>query len=386
MTGIRVEGYIAPGFEAVAQVFADNFEQCGEQGAAFSVVHEGQLLLDVWAGSRDKACQQPWLEDTRATIFSAGKALVAVCVLQLVERGLLQLDQPVAEYWPEFSVANKAQVTVRQVLCHRSGVNAFHEPVDDQAIFDWPAIIELVAAEAPWWEPGSVQGYSPMLYGWVLGELVRRVSGASSFNDYFQAHVAAPLALDTTFGVADAELGGLADMTPNRVALPQLNSNGMAEIMRADPRGLANRAFGNPPSLLFGTNSAKWRQAQIPAANAQSSARSLAQFYGSLSAVSDERLLSQSMKPTCWTPQTQALDGVLKNDITFALGFMCFPGANSEQRFGHPGAGGALGYGDASCQLGVGYVTRAMGQAILLDHRADRLLEATYSALGLVRE
>jgi len=385
MPAVRVEGHIESGFEAVAQVFADNFQQCGEQGAAFSVVHEGQLLLDIWAGSRDKAAQQPWLEDTRTTIFSAGKAFVAVCVLQLVERGLIQLDRPIAQYWPEFAAADKAQVTVRQVLCHRSGVNAFHEPVDEQAIFDWAAIVERVAGEAPWWEPGSAQGYSPILYGWVLGELVRRVSGAKSFNDYFQTHIAAPLGLDTEFGVADVALAGLADMVPNREKLPQLNRNGMTEIMRADPRGLANRAFGNPPSLLFGTNSDSWRQAQIPAANAQSSARSLAQFYGSLSNAADERLLSSAMKPSCWTPQSQAQDSVLKNDITFALGFMCWPNSDQVQRFGHPGAGGTLGYGDAKHQLGVGYVTRCMGQAILLDHRADRLLEATYAALDLSR-
>jgi len=383
MTAVRVEGQIESGFESVAQVFADNFQQCGGQGAAFSVVHEGKLLLDIWAGSRDKAAQKPWLEGTRSTIFSAGKALVAVCVLQLVERGLLQLDQPVAADWPEFAAANKAKVTVRQVLCHRSGVNAFHEPVDDQAIFDWATIVERVAAEAPWWEPGTAQGYSPILYGWVLGELVRRASGASSFNDYFQAHVAAPLGLDMEFGVADVAVAGLADMAPNREKLPQLNRHGMTEIMRADPRGLANRAFGNPPSLLFGTNSDNWRQAQIPAANAQSSARSLARFYGSLCDVVDERLLSNVMKPACWTPQSQADDSVLKNDITFALGFMCWASKGSVQRFGHPGAGGTLGYGDAENQLGVGYVTRSMGQAILLDHRADRLLEATYGALGL---
>jgi len=385
MTAIEIEGHIEPGFEAVAQVFLDNFQQFGERGAAFSVVHEGELLLDIWAGSRDKAAQLPWLENTRATIFSAGKALVAVCVLQLVERGLLSLDQPVADYWPEFSAANKAKVTVRQVLCHRSGVNAFHEPVDDQAIFDWGTIVGRVAAEEPWWEPGSQQGYSPMLYGWVLGELVRRVSGAHSFNEYFQANIAAPLDLDSEFGVADAALAGLADMAPNRETLPQLNHNGMTEIMGADPRGLANLAFGNPSSLLFGTNSNNWRQAQIPAANAQSSARSLALFYGSLSNSSDERLLSTAMKPSCWTPQSHAEDCVLKNDITFALGFMCWSSHISDERFGHPGAGGTLGYGDAENQLGVGYVTRSMGQAILLDYRADRLLEATYNTLGLSR-
>lgn len=383
MSTVELKGHIEPGFEAVAQVFLDNFQQCGEQGAAFSVVHKGELLLDIWAGSRDKAAQQPWLESTRTTIFSAGKALVAVCVLQLVERGLLALDQPVADYWPEFAAAGKAKVTVRQVLCHRSGVNAFHEPVDDKAIFDWEGIVGRVAAEEPWWEPGTQQGYSPMLYGWVLGELVRRVSGENNFNEYFQAHIAAPLGLDSEFGVTASALAALADMAPNRATLPQLNRNGMTEIMRADPRGLANRAFGNPPSLLFGTNSDSWRQSQIPAANAQSSARSLALFYGSLCNRADERLLSKAMKSSCWTPQSQAEDSVLKNDITFALGFMCWPSKVSAERFGHPGAGGTLGYGDAEHQLGVGYVTRSMGQAILLDHRADRLLASTYKALGL---
>lgn len=380
---MMVEGHIEPGFESVAEVFADNFRQCGDVGAAFSLVHRGELLVDIWAGSRDKTAQQPWLADTRSTIFSAGKALVAVCVLQLVERGQLQLDAPIATYWPEFGSAGKAEITLRQVLCHRSGVNAFHESVADELIFDWPAITERVGQEAPWWEPGTEQGYSPILYGWVLGELVRRASGMASFNAYFQANIVQPLGLDIVFGVEDSELGLLADMVPNREKLPQRDAKSMVDIMREDPRGLANRAFGNPPSLLFGTNSAPWRQAQIPAANAQSSARSLAQFYGSLSDPQDERLLSNASKPWCWTEQSRAEDAVLMNDISFALGFMRFAEGSESRtgRFGHPGAGGTLGYADARCELGVGYVTRAMGTAILLDHRADRLLDAVYEAL-----
>lgn len=383
---VDVQGDIEPGFESIADVFSENFSRYGDMGANFSLVYNDEVLVDIWAGNCDRAGQKRWQADTRSNIFSAGKPFVAVAALQQLAKGELRLDEPIADIWPAFAANNKERITLRQVLSHRSGVNAFHQRVSEELIFDWSQVTAAIAAEAPWWEPGAQQGYSPLFFGWILAELVKRCTGDEHFNDYFQREIAAPLSLSMAFGVAAEELDGIADNQPNRVDLPQLAQSGMADIIRADPRGVANRAFGNPPTLMLGgTNTDRWRQAQIPAANGQAKATDVAKFYGSL-ASDDERLLSQASKPWCWQPQSQADDVVLMNPITFALGFINFSRPNKQdKRFGHPGAGGTMGYGDADHGLGLGYVTRNIGQAVMLDYRADRLLQASYDALGLER-
>ena len=379
---VPVHGEVSPGFEAVAQAFQDLFADYHEMGAGVCVYHHGERVVDLWAGTRDKAAALAWQSDTRSNIFSASKALVAVSVLQLVADGRLDLDQPIAELWPEFASNGKAEITVRQVLSHRSGINAFHPRIDDEAIYDWQKIIEAVAGEEPWWEPGSKQGYSPMLYGWVLGELVRRVSGCSSFDEYFQARVAEPLGLSCVFGLGDDDLDQVADVVA--MSAVQTHTGGsLVEVIRNNPRGVTNRAFSNPMSLMVGTNSPAWRQAQIPAANGQATARDLATFYSSLVDGDDERLLPKSGRGDLWHEQTQAMDEVLQSQLSFSLGFMRLLPRNvsSNQFFCHPGAGGSLGYGDASEGIGFGFVSRVMGQAILMDERAEHLLQAVYSAV-----
>ena len=384
---ISIQGHVSPGYEAVAEAFLELFQRFGEIGASVSLQHYGETVVDVWAGTRDKQQQLPWQQDTRSNIFSASKGIVALAVLQLVERGALALDQPIAEVWPEFAQSGKGAITLRQVLTHRSGMNAFHERIADEHIYDWPAITELVAAEKPWWQPGSEQGYSPMIYGWLLGELVRRVSGFASFNDYVQAEIVSPLGACLSFGVNDAEQHELADVTPLKVAQSYAEGS-LIEAMRGDPRGVVNRAFVNPPTLMTGTNSAAWRSAQIPAANGHASAACLAVIYGSLANLDDNRLLGEASRHWCWQEQSYAQDKLLNNPISFSLGFMRLlpksqqsQSQGQQQFFCHPGAGGSLGYGDASDGIGFGYVSRSMGQSILMDLRAEHLLAAVYAAV-----
>lgn len=386
-SAIQINGYCAPGVEALAQAFADNFRRGGEQGAALTVIQRGEVLAQLWAGTRDKAQSQPWQVDTRVNIFSAGKALAAACVLQLVESGQLALDAPVAEYWPEFSAQGKQGVTLRQVLCHRSGMSAFDRRQRDEVIFDWAAVTAEVAAAKPWWTPDSAQGYSPMLFGWLLGELVRRVSGSASFNHYFQAHVARPLQLAADFGVAENQLAGLADVGALKVD-KTAPAGELAKLIKSDPRGVANQAFTNPVSLMLGTNSPAWRQAQIPAANGHASATALARFYQALSG-NGGGILAAANLPWCWQQQSFEYDRVLATPLRFSLGFMlsqpqradCRFGAG-ERGFGHPGAGGSLGFGDPDRQLGFGYVTNRMGQNVLMDPRAVRLVDALDSCVS----
>lgn len=392
-----INGHWENEWAPVVEAFADNFAHKGEQGAALSIYRFGEPVVNIWAGVRDNASAGlsglPWQESTCVNIFSAGKGLVALCVLQLVERGLLDLDAPVAHYWPEFAQENKGGITLRQVMCHRTGLSAFRGLLEFEDIFDWSTMTNEITALKPWWEPGTTQGYSPFIYGWILGELIRRVSGCASFDEYFQSAVAQPLGIRCRFGVEPDQQAHLADTAP--LKNPQglaAHSNGadsiaLGKIMKADPRGVTNRAFGNPVSFMTSTNSPAWRQAQIPAANGHANAQALGKIFGALAhngRIEDVTLLAPAQLSLCSKELTAEDDQVLGLPLRFGHGFM-LPQARPDCRFGrgarafgHPGAGGALGFADPDYHVGFGYVTSRMGQSLLIDSRAIRLIDAAY--------
>jgi CubicO group peptidase (beta-lactamase class C family) len=391
---MNINGTWSSQWQPVVDAFAANFTE-GEQGAGVALYHRGELVVNIWAGERSNRlagiANQPWAENTIVNIFSAGKGLVALCVLQLVAQGKLNLDSPIAAYWPEFAQGDKAQITIRDVLSHRSGLSAFHQHIADDQIFNWDAMTASAASETPWWEPRTGQGYSPFMYGWILGDLVRRVSGYASFNDYFQAQVAAPLGVTCYFGVPDSALNLIADTAPLKRNLATIESNGadsvaLGKLMKADPRGVTNRAFCNPISLMTATNTQAWRQAQIPAANAHANAQAIAAIYGALA---NRELLPPDILALCSQEQTFGHDQVLGLPLRFSHGFMLSQADRPDCRygrgaraFGHPGAGGCIGFADPDYQLGFGYVTSRMGQNILIDERAILLINAAYEVLG----
>lgn len=392
---ITVNGQWSPQWQPLVDAFAANFS-LGEVGGGVAVHYRGELVVDIWAGHCSNKLAgieaRAWDEQTLVNIFSAGKGLVALCVLQLVADGKLALDEPVAIHWPEFSQTNKGSITVRQLLSHRAGLSAFHQHIANEQIFDWSAMSAAAAAETPWWSPNTAQGYSPFMFGWTLGEIIKRVSGYASVNDYFQATVAVPLGVNCHFGVPDNLLDKIADTGPLKrpAGLPNFSSGAdsvaLGKIMKADPRGVTNRAFSNPISLMTATNSREWRQAQIPAANAHSDARALATIYGTLA--SSTTLLNENVLPLCWQEQTFEHDQTLGLPLRFSHGFMlsqhqrpdCRYG-RGERAFGHPGAGGCVAFADPDYQLGFGYVTHRMGQGLLIDERAVRLIDTAYAVL-----
>jgi CubicO group peptidase (beta-lactamase class C family) len=393
-------------WQPVVDIFTENQRE-GDEGSGLALIINGELVLNLVAGTgQNRALDKkniPWTEETLVNVFSAGKGLVAICVLQLVQQGKLALDKPVADYWPEFAQFNKENITVKQVLTHRSGLSAFHHTISQNQIFDWSLMTQAIVQDEPWWQPDTAQGYSPFIYGWILGELVKRVTGVESFNDYFQQAVADPLNLDCFFGVPDKRLSQIVDTVPlKNLSLKKLSeisstasdadSFALGKIMKADPRGVTNRAFSNPLSLMTSTNSLAWRQAQIPAANAHTNALGLAKIYGDLVS-SSSRLLNKNSVSFCWQEQTNEMDKVLGLPLRFACGFMlsqaqrvdCRYGRGSNA-FGHPGAGGSLGFADPDYQLGFGYVTQAMGQSLLIDSRAIKLIDAIYRILDKENE
>lgn len=394
---MNIRGHWAPQWQPLVDAFAANFNQ-GEEGAGVALYYQGELVVDIQAGIRANKLasieQTDWDESTLVNVFSAGKGLVALCVLQLVAQGKLELDKPVAHYWPEFAQSGKAEMSVRQLLCHRSGLSAFHQHIANDQIFDWQLMVTAAASENPWWQPDTAQGYSPFMFGWLLGELVKRVSGSATFNDYFQVQVARPLGIQCHFGVPDEFLSLIADTGPLKrplgVAASSTGADSVAlgKIMKADPRGVTNRAFSNPISLMTATNSREWRQEQIPAANAHANAAALAKIYGVL-ANGGHGLLDESVLPLCWQQQTFEQDQVLGLPLRFSCGFMLSQADRADCRygrgargFGHPGAGGSVGFADPDYKLGFGYVASRMGQGLLIDERAVRLVDAAYKVLG----
>ena len=394
---MELQGFYQPEWQAVVDQFLQNYRE-GDDGAGLALVINNQTVLDISIGKGQNRQQQavdlPWSSDSLVNVFSASKGLVALCALQLVQQGKLDLHKKLSHYWPEFNRAETSSIRVLDVLCHRSGLSAFHSVVGQQQIFDWAAIIDMLSSETPWWESGSGQGYSPFLFGWLMGELIRRVADTKSFNDYFQQAVAQPLKINCFFGVPDEKLSQVLDTKPLKKlsaieADPsEADSAALGRIMKADPRGVTNRAFSNPISLMTSTNSLAWRQAQIPAANAHTNALGLARVYGDLVS-SSPRLLNQDMLNLSWQEQSFEQDKVLGLPLRFSCGFMLSQANRQDCRygrgaraFGHPGAGGSLGFADPDYQLGFGYVTQNMGQRILIDERAVKLIDAVYQVLG----
>ena len=392
---IHVNGQWSAKWQPLVDTFIANFAM-GEVGAGLALHYRNELVVNIWAGQRSNKLagieQQEWDEQTLVNIFSAGKGLVALCVLQLVAEGKLSLDEPVASYWPEFAQAGKGDISIRQLLCHRAGLSAFRQHIANEQIFDWNAMANAVTAEMPWWTPDTAQGYSPFMFGWTLGEIIKRASGYASVNDYFQANVARPLEVNCHFGVPDALLHHIADTGPLKrpAGLPNFSTGAdsiaLGKIMKADPRGVTNRAFSNPISLMTATNTREWRQAQIPAANAHADARALATIYGRLATSTD--LLAGTVLPLCWQEQTFEHDQTLGLPLRFSHGFMLSQHQRADCRygrgaraFGHPGAGGCVAFADPDYQLGFGYVTHRMGQGLLIDERAMKLIDAAYAIL-----
>lgn len=388
----ELRGHWGERWQPVAEAFERNRREWGDEAAALAVYRGGEPLLSLHTGEANPG--QPWTEDTRVNLFSASKGLVALSVLRLVDEGVLALEQRVSHYWPEFGRAGKGDIRVWQLLGHRSGLSALSEPVPEEAIFDWDEMIRRIERAEPWWPPGQAQGYSPFLFGWALGELVRRAAGVASCNEWLSQAVCRPLGLNLGFGAS----GQPPVARPRALKRPisdgvgeGADSQSLGHSMKADPRGVTNRAFANPASLLNSSHRPEWRRAEIPAANGHSSARDLAALYGALASdagLGGQKLLSPPILALCARELSGEADRVLGLRLRFGHGFMltqkradCRFG-RGRGAFGHPGAGGSLGFADPEFGIGFGYVTARMGQSLLIDPRPRRLIDAVYQVLG----
>ena len=387
-TTAQIQGQCDPRFTAVRQAFAENFEKRGDVGAAVCVYVNGKPVVDLWGGYANAARTRPWDHNTIASVASTTKGMVAICAHMLVERGLLDLDAPVARYWPEFAQAGKATLPVRWLLSHRAGLPAIRRDMPPRSLYDWRAFTGALAETAPWWEPGTRHGYHALTFGHLVGEIIRRISG-KSVGQFFRAQVAGPLEADFFIGVPEAEDARAAEILPDPP--PRPGDTTMWEVLLRDPTSMAGRAFLNPPRTPEVVNTRAWRAAEIPAGNGHTTARALARIYGALACggtLDGIRLLQPATIDAAIVEQSAGLDAILSFPTRFGLGFMLTlperPFGPNPRAFGHPGRGGSLGFADLDGGVGFGYVMNQYQTGTLRnpDLRWSALVEAVYASLG----
>jgi len=381
-----LQGTIAPGFERVGDAFLENFTEHGEVGAACCVYRDGERVVDVWAGAADRERARAWDRDTIVIVFSCTKGVTAVAANQLIERGLLDPDAPVAEYWPEFAANGKERIPVAWVLSHRAGLAAIDDPdltLDDVAA--WDPVIAAIAAQHPNWEPGATHGYHARTYGWMVGELIRRVTDLMP-GAYVAQEISHPLGLDFFIGVPEAEDHRVATLYPPQYDDPELER--LADEVLHDTSTLLGRVMGGP-SGLFGYddmwNSRRMRGAQLPSSNGHGDARALARMYAACTGeVGGVRLLGQRALDDATRVRSSGTDCVIGQPLSFGLGFALAPTFGSvpgPRAFGHSGAGGSVAFADPDQGLAFAYVMNQMRLSMSEpDPRSQALIEATYAA------
>ncbi|MEM7251673.1 MAG: serine hydrolase domain-containing protein [Pseudomonadota bacterium] len=380
-------------FASVRQVFEENFSTRGEFGASLAIHLDGEPVLDLWGGQKDANAE--WDHDTVSVVFSCTKAAVSMCAHLLIDRGALALDAPMAKYWPEFAQAGKEACTVRMALDHAAGVPAFRDPIPTGGFFDWDETVRRLEVEPPFWAPGTRNGYHMITFGWVVGELVRRVSGRP-LGQFFRDEIAEPLGADFHIGLPESIEARVSPIRfPPRESTPPTDfTNALLESRTSLPA----LAWLNTGGYLDAVDSRAAHAAQIGGAGGVANARALAGMFAPWSTRGRHRgqpfVHEDTVDRLTTTSVATHRDATLLLPTRFSLGFMKsmdnrhreFGAIESvivgRHAFGHVGAGGSIGFADPECGLSFGYTMNQMGHGILLNARGQRLVDAAYRALG----
>ena len=368
-----VSGECAVEFEDLRRRFEANLSDGEDCGASVAVFVDGEPVVDLWGGFVDEARTTPWSRDTIINVFSCTKTVTALCALTLADDGELDLDAPVNRYWPEFAAAGKGGVLVRHLLGHTSGLSGWAEPTTLADLLDWELCTGRLAAQEPWWTPGSASGYHAFTHGFLVGEVVRRVTG-TGFGDFFRARIAAPLGADFTIGLPE----GQEYRTANVLQCDPPVFDGLD-----DPSSLPYRTFANPePSTAFSASTG-WRRAEIPAVNGHGNARSLALIHAALASGGEAntgRLMSPAGCRRVLDEQSDGRDLALRYPIRFGLGYALSPRGPRMPVSGEAcfwgGWGGSLTVADLGSGMSFAFVMNRMGQGTMGDKRGIGLLRA----------
>jgi CubicO group peptidase (beta-lactamase class C family) len=376
-----VSGWVAPGFDGVHDAFVANFrrdEADCDLGASLAVYLDGRCVVDLWGGFTDPARTKPWARDTLANVWSASKGIVAIAVALLVDQGRAAYDDPVAKHWPEFAAAGKGAITLGQILSHQSGLNGWEVPTGFDDLYDWPTATARLAAQAPFWPPGTAASYHALTHGFLAGEVIRRITG-QDVGGFIRDAIAGPLGADFHIGLPAALDWRVAELVPPPPANAIPGGPGLAEIPR--------RAVTNPTPDAALANTRAWRGAQIPAANGHGSAQGLARIYGALASggvLDGVRLMSSDGIARLAAPRHPGPDLMLGPRVWGAgvsMGVVPAFGPHADT-FGHTGWGGAFGCTNLRRRVAIGYVMNRMGGQVAANPRATSLAAAVFAALG----
>ena len=393
---MAVSGKCDPKFARVREEFERNFKEREEVGASVCVTLEGETVVDLWGGIANIETGEPWKEDTVSIIFSSTKGATALCAHILASRGLLDIDAPVVKYWPEFGQVGKENITVKMLLNHTAGLPHVRKPLPQEAYYDWDIMVHALEGQEPFWDPGTRHGYQFMVFGWLVGEIVRRISG-KSLGRFFQDEVARPLGLDFWIGLPE-------EIEPRVSKIIMVDPQEMLETpfgqAMADPNSIQALCMINDGGTLSGggVDSRAFHTAEVGGAGGITNARGLAGMYaplacgGSLKGVDlvDRDTLARMSAVSSATSQ----DMTLLIPIRFALGFiksydnrrqasgMQDSVILSEDAFCHPGMGGSIGFADPRERVSFGYMMNKMGAGVGLNPRGQSLVDAAYISLG----
>ncbi len=377
-TAIEVHGHIDPRFEKVREAFLANFAAGGEIGASFCATIDGETVVDIWGGHADAAATKPWERDTIVNVYSTTKTMTALTALLLADRGELDFAAPVARYWPEFAAAGKADVTVAMLMAHTAGLSGFKETITGEDLYDWEKITGLLAAQAPYWEPGTAPGYHAITQGYLVGEVVRRITG-HSLGTVFRTEIAEPLGADFHIGLDAAHDDRVAELTPPP------KGGGIADV---SDRPLTANMATNPPTNPRVTATRGWRGAEIPAANGQGNARSVAAVQTLVAnggVANGKRILSDAGVRRVLESQIKGDDLVLAMPVHYGLGYGLQGGSvplpNDESAF-WGGYGGSLVLVDLQARSCFAYAMNKMAPTTTGDPRAFMLAMAMWQSMA----
>lgn len=393
---MAIQGICDNRFRAVEEEFARNLAERGEVGASVCVTIEGRTVVDLWGGIADRHTHRPWERDTLVLVWSCTKGATALCAHLLISRGLLDLDRPVASYWPEFGQAGKDGITVRMLLNHQAGLPAIRQPLIAGGLYDWDYMTGVLAAEAPFWEPGTRQGYHATTFGHLVGELVRRISGRP-FDVFFREEIAAPLGLDFHIGLFEEHEPRVAPTIRADPPPPGAPRSRFLEAMAGDPASIQALTVKNSGrrTIPGDHDSLAAHQAVLPSQGGLSNARGLAELYAPLAQGGGQLVDADTLKQMSAVSSAIGIDATLLVGLRIALGFWKSsdnrrgpPGAQdslilAEEAFGHPGMGGSLGFADPGTKMSFGYAMNKQGAGVGLNERGQHLVDAMYRAIGV---
>ena len=372
-----ISGHCAERFAGVKAAFENNFNQLDEIGASVAITYEGAFVVDLWGGHLTRDKTEAWAEDTVTNVWSSTKTMAAMSLLLLADRGDVDLHAPVSRYWPEFAAAGKDKVEVRHFLSHTAGLSGMDTKVEGDALYDWDWMVRELAAQEPWWEPGTASGYHALTQGHLIGEVVRRVT-SQSIGAYFAQEIAEPLDADFYIGTPDSVVPRISPLSPP----PQ-------SLAPADDNSIASRTFANPPVEATQAMQAGWRKAEIPAANGHGNARSIVRAQTAMANGGEafgKRIMSEAGTRRVFEQQSSGIDLVLGIPVNFGMGYginnPAMPlGPNKHIAF-WGGYGGSLVLIDQDARLCISYVMNRMEPGTTGDVRGLSLVMAAYLALA----